>query len=135
MSVFVDTSALYAVLDRDDANHVPAKATWRELLGGEEVLISHNYVLVETCALVQHRLGIAALRALQEDVFPVLQVEWIDESRHQTALEAALTAARRKLSLVDCASFLVMRQLGIEKAFCFDKHFHQQGFGVVPKPA
>lgn len=96
-------------------------------------VISHNYVLVETCALAQHRLGIAALRALQEDVFPVLQVEWIDESRHQTALEAALTAARRKLSLADCASFLVMRQLGIEKAFCFDEHFREQGFGVVPE--
>lgn len=32
MTVFVDTSALYAVLDRDDANHERARQTWTQLL-------------------------------------------------------------------------------------------------------
>lgn len=32
MTVFVDTSALYAVLDADDDNHPPAAAEWRRLL-------------------------------------------------------------------------------------------------------
>jgi len=32
MIVFVDTSAFYAVLDRDDSNHPKAKKAWSELL-------------------------------------------------------------------------------------------------------
>jgi predicted nucleic acid-binding protein len=32
MTVFVDTSALFAVLESDDAHHAAAGATWKELL-------------------------------------------------------------------------------------------------------
>ncbi len=63
MTVFVDTSAFYAVLDRDDANHSAARETWERLLRGAAVLLTSNYVLLETSTLVQHRLGVAALRA------------------------------------------------------------------------
>jgi predicted nucleic acid-binding protein len=129
--VFVDTSALYAVLDRDDSNHARAAAIWPELLK-ESTLVTHNYVLVETAALVQHRLGLAAARALATDIVPLLSVGWIDEHRNAAAQEAVLAASRKRLSLVDCASFLVMRECGIEQAFCFDAHFKEQGFKVLP---
>ena len=132
MTVFVDTSALYAVLDRDDAGHAAARGAWRSLLSGQDILVTHNYVLVETSALVQHRLGLAALRALCEDVVPLLRLEWIDPERHRTAVEMALTAGRRKLSLVDCASFALMREIGIGEAFCFDAHFREAGFKAIP---
>jgi predicted nucleic acid-binding protein len=36
------------------------------------------------------------------------------------------------LSLVDCASFEVMRLHGIRKAFAFDKHFREQGYELIP---
>ena len=68
--IFVDTSALYAVLDRDDQNHPLAKSTWGTLLQEDEALIVTNYVVVETTALVQHRLGMAAVRVLCGDVLP-----------------------------------------------------------------
>ena len=42
-----------------------------------------------------------------------------------------LTAARRRLSLVDCVSFDVMRRLGLNRVFCFDQHFEEQGFDIV----
>ena len=34
-------------------------------------------------------------------------------------------------SFVDAASFVVMRALGVEKAFSFDLHFEQEGFQRV----
>ena len=129
--VFADTSALYAVLDRDDANHARAAALWPKL-PRESSLVTHNYVLVETAALVQHRLGMAAARAFASEIVPLLTIEWIDERRHRAAQQAVLTAARKKLSLVDCASFLVMRERGIGQAFCLDVHFKEQGFEVIP---
>ena len=61
MSVFVDTSALYAVLDADDGKHSPACAEWQRLLLNSS-LVTTNYVLVETTALLQHRLGVEAVR-------------------------------------------------------------------------
>ncbi len=72
MTVFVDTSALYAVFDRDDANHEAAKEVWAQLLRASATLFTSNYVLVETTALLQRRLGLAAVRRFHEDVMPVL---------------------------------------------------------------
>lgn len=81
---------------------------------------------------MQHRLGLEAVRALQEDVCPVLGIEWIDEMAHKAAVSAVLAASRRGLSLVDCASFAAMRDLGIRQAFAFDEHFEEQGFACLP---
>lgn len=132
MSVLVDTSALYAVLDADDQNHGQARQAWADLITQGIELICTNYVLVETFALVQHRLGMEAVRVLQEDVLPVLHIEWVGESAHQAGITALLIAARRRLSLVDCVSFDTMRRLGIKTAFTFDRHFAEQGFEHIP---
>lgn len=132
MTVFVDTSALYALLDRADANHKRAVAAWTDLLDSEERLFTSNYVLVESFALTQGRLGIDALRVLQEDVLPVISIHFVDREIHRSGLSAVLSAGRRDLSFVDCVSFEIMRTLGIKTAFSFDSHFKQQGFTVMP---
>lgn len=130
--IFTDTSALYAVLDRDDEFHGAAREVWvRELEGGGQFLTT-NYVLLECFALVQGRMGMAALRTLHHDLLPVLQLEWVTEEDHRVAAEAVLTAGRRDLSLVDCSSFRVMRRLGLMTAFCFDEDFGEQGFTALP---
>jgi len=132
MSVFVDTSAFFAVLDADDGNHDAARQVWEDLLTQEAVLVCSNYVLVETLALVQRRVGIPAVRTFQEDIVPVLKVEWVDETIHQVGIASVLAAARKELSLVDCVSFEIMRRLGIKTAFVFDHHFEEQGFECLP---
>jgi len=131
MTVFLDTSGLYAVFDRDDANHSAASTLWTQLLRGA-TLLTNNYVLLETAALLQHRIGVAAVRALHEEVTPLLQVDWISEERHRAGMDAVLAAARKKLSLVDCVSFQTMRHRGVRTAFCFDAHFREQGFSTTP---
>lgn len=132
MTVFLDTSGLYAVFDRDDANHAKAKDVWVEWLREPAVLLTNNYVLLETSALLQHRIGMTAVRALHEEVMPLIQVDWVSEQQHRSGMEAMLTAARRKLSLVDCVSFQTMRNRGVHTAFCFDAHFREQGFATKP---
>lgn len=131
MSVFVDTSAFYAVFDADDAEHHRAGDVWKRLLS-EDSLVTSNYVLVETLALMQSRLGVESVRAFEDAVTPLLRVLWIDETVHRQAVAALLTAGRRKLSLVDCASFALMRAHGLETAFAFDQHFEEQEFEVLP---
>ena len=132
MSVFVDTSALFAILDADDQNHERAKHAWTDLINQGTELVCSSYVLVEIFALVQHRLGMKAVRVLQEDMMPMLHVEWVDVGTHDAGVAALLTAGRRQLSLVDCVSFDVMRRLGAKTAFTLDSHFAEQGFEQIP---
>jgi predicted nucleic acid-binding protein len=129
VTVFVDTSALYALLDADDAEHEAAAAVWPALLDGE--LRTHSYVVVETMSLAQSRLGLDAVRTLATDIMPVLSVRWVDQRLHDSATTALLAASRRGLSLVDWTSFELMRAEHIDTAFAFDDDYVTQGFALV----
>lgn len=131
MSIFIDTSAFLALLDRDEANHGAASAIWKRLLADEDTLVATNYILVETYALVQRRIGLDAVRTFTTDFVPLLEMEWTGVDVHAAAVSALLIAARRDLSLVDCVSFETMRRRGISRAFAFDRHFKTQGFDVA----
>ncbi|MFO7904411.1 MAG: PIN domain-containing protein [Pirellulaceae bacterium] len=132
MRCFVDTSAFLAILNRDDENHSRAARQWEAVLGEDWDLVTTSYVLVETFSVCQARLGIKAARAFHTNVTPLLSVEWISAERHAAAASAVLAAGKRKLSLVDCVSFETMRQLNLNHAFAFDRHFREQGFVLVP---
>jgi len=130
--IFIDTSALYALLDADDANHAAASRAWQSWLHEETTFLSTNYVLVEAVALVQRRLGSAAVRELHENIVPVLQIEWIDATSHELAMRTMIASCHRGVSLVDAVSFEVMRRRGIPAAFTFDHHFKEERFERVP---
>lgn len=132
MVIFIDTSALIALADREDEFHEAAKLQWLGMLEREETLISNNYVLLETVSLVQRRFGMEHIHSLHLDLLTLLNIHWIDEDEHQSAVSMFLEANRRNLSLVDCSSFDTMRRLDIGTAFTFDEHFREQGFSVIP---
>ncbi len=132
MRVFIDTSAFYAMLDRDDENHRKAKATWVNLLKNEDTLVTNNYVLVETFALIQHRLGMDAIRGFQNDILPLVNIEFVVQELHRSGMSGLLSASRRNLSLVDCVSFEMMRAFEINMVFAFDPHFKELGFNTLP---
>ena len=132
MTAFVDTSAFVAFLDADQPRHAEVLTAWETALADDRTLITSNYVLVECFALVQRRLGLEALRGLAGALVPLMRIVWIDEGLHAAAVAALFTAGRRRLSLVDCASFELMRRHGIREALALDKHFAQQGFRTLP---
>lgn len=133
-TVFVDTSALYAGLDADDAHHAEAAASLTRLFDGigqgSLAGVTSGSVIVETTALVQRRLGMEAARALLDDILPLLSVVWVDESLHTQSVTAFLAANRKHLSLVDWTSFVVMRRLAVDEALAFDDDFADQGFSL-----
>jgi len=131
VTLFVDTSAFYALMDRDDRNHDRARRFWAEL-SPEEPLLTHSYILVETSALVQRRLGIDALRAFVDELALPISTVFVDRAVHEAAVSGVLSAQMRQLSLVDVVSFEVMRRAGITAAFAFDEHFARFGFHVQP---
>ena len=129
MTILVDTSALYALLDEDDANHDSAVRGWTRLLA-TELPTTHTYVVVETSALVQRRLGMAAVEQLHRGLLPVVRITTVDASTHGRAVERWRTERLRKLSLVDVTSFVVMRDQGLADAFAYDDDFPREGFSL-----
>lgn len=130
MSVLVDTSALYALLVRDDPNHEAAEGAF----GGireRSPLVTHSYVVVETVSLLQHRFGVAAVHRLVDLLSPV-EIVWVSEELHKPAMAALLAAPSRRLSLVDRVSFELMRDRAIAEAFAFDRDFAKEGFATIP---
>jgi uncharacterized protein len=131
VSLFVDTSAFLALLDDDSRRHREVAEAWIKVVEEGEPLWCTNYVLLETSALVQRRLGMEALRRFS-DLAPILSVHWIGDSEHHKALAAVIAANRRNLSLVDCTSFDAMRSGGLSRALTLDGYFGEQGFECLP---
>ena len=132
MEIFIDTSAIFSLLDKGNHHHQSAVLTWENFLDENARLVTNNYVLVESFALLQNRLGMLAVIQLQSKIVSFLETEWINETQHSSIVNQALSANRRNLSLVDCSSFHTIRSRGIETVFAYDKHFQEQGFTVIP---
>lgn len=132
MSVFVDTSVFLAVLAEDDTNNTIASETLASLAENGEQLITSNYILVESYALIQRRMGMDAIRDFQDKILPALITAWVSAEEHQRAMAQFLSENRRNLSFVDCSSFEIVQRVQAEKVFTFDSHFREQGFEVIP---
>ena len=125
--IFVDTSAIYALADRNDPRHNQAREQLQRILNASEDLLTHNYVLLEALALIQNRLGRAAALQTATDC-RAFQIEWVAEGPHYEALHRLARRGDRHVSLVDQASFLVLRRRGIRTALAYDPDFEQEGF-------
>ena len=125
--IFLDTSAIYAMADLADPRHDPAKEQFQALLDAGESILTHNYVLVESMALVQSRLGVPAALKLAQDC-RTFEIEWVDEATHEEAVRRLARARKRHVSLVDHVSFVVMRRRGIRTVLAFDPDFEEEGF-------
>jgi len=102
---------------------------WLALLESNEPLFTTNYIVVESCALAQSGLGLEAVRSIQEEILPVMEIAWADDATHSLGMTALLAAQRRKLSLVDCVSFAIIRREGSQVAFvAFGQHFVDEHF-------
>jgi len=128
VSVFVDTSALFALLDAEDAGYPVVRPAWDRGLDDAAGFVTTNYVLLEAVTLVQARLGLEAVRVLASELLPMIQPLWVGGTEHDAGFQALLTAGRRRLSLVDCVSFAVMRSRRIDEYLGLDPHFDEQGF-------
>lgn len=130
--IYVDTSAVYALLNRADAYHDAAQAVWPELLEDDTALVTSNYTVAETTTVLQYRIGFEAARLWCRDVLQVIEVYWVDASVYRRALEVWLNLGQRGFSLVDCIGFVVMNQHSIDTVFGFKDRYRKQGFVLIP---
>ena len=129
--IFVDTSAALALVSPQDDFHSASIQTLEALIASGEELLSHNYVILETVALLQRRLGLTAATAFQHDAQSNLKIHWVTEADHRLAVQRWTEHNTRRLNLVDCMSFIVMETYECDTAFAYDSDFEAEGFDLV----
>ena len=130
--VLVDTSAVYALLDRDDRCHDAARQALESLRKRRTEPLLTNFIVAECHALSLSRLGADIARKwLLGNIWPVERVNVEDETKARVIIEQYTD---KTSSYTDATSFAVMDRLGIKTAFAFDPHFRQYGFLVVGPP-
>ena len=128
--VFVDTGAFYAAINRKDENHSEAAALFRRAIEEEWRLITSNFVVAETHALILARmergLAMAWLRSIPARI---VRISKADEEK---ALRIILGYRDKEFSYCDASSFALIERLRIREAMAFDSHFEQYGkFGLL----
>lgn len=133
MSVFADTSSLYAAIVRSEERHRECLALFEKLLEGGRVIQTTNYVVLETTALLQHRIGLDPVRDFDQRVLPLINVHWVSSDLHQRGMRRLLRENKRTLSLTDSVSFEFMEAAGLRDAFSLDRHFADAGFRLLTR--
>ena len=124
--IFVDTSAWYAIIDKNDQDH---KAAIQKIQILDRPLVTSNSFFDEILTLLKTKLGptIAILfgqRLWDQQVSTLLRVTEEDEER---AWGVFRQYADKGFSFTDCTSFALMERLDINTVFSFDDHFVQYG--------
>jgi predicted nucleic acid-binding protein len=128
--ILVDTSAVFALVDRSDANHAAAVGALRTLRGRRTNPILTNFIVAESHALLLARIGADIARQwLRANVWTIDRVTEDDEREARHTIERYTD---KTFSYTDATSFAVMKRRGIRTALAFDAHFRQYGFQLLP---
>ncbi len=135
-SVFVDTSGWADPVLQNSPFHAAMDAYAKQLIGSLRPLMTTNYVILELVALITARRGIARPQLIQVvnqiKRLPQIHVIHIDSSADDEAWAMLERYTDKQWSLVDAASFVIMKRFGLTEAFTSDDHFTQAGFIRVP---
>ena len=128
--VFVDTSGLYALVDKNDANYPAAKDEVGKVTRNGQRLVVTDYVVDEAVTLAKARSGTrVALRILDLiEQSAGIRVERIDAGRFDETKAFFRRHADHDYSFTDCSSFVLMRELELKQALTSDRHFREAGF-------
>lgn len=136
-SVFVDTSGWAEPLMGNSAKYDAASKYYRQLIAQKRPLLTTNYVLSELVALLttKSRFARPQILTILQRIKTINQLEiiHIDEPTDAAAWDLLQQYTDKDWSLVDAASFVVMRQRAISEAFTTDHHFTQAGFVRAPQ--
>lgn len=132
VKVFVDTSAWYALMDKDDAHHETAWATFPHLLKRTQGLTTTNHVVGETYTLIRSSLGYRKAWEFMDLLGQSRRVErlFTPDNMEVEAYGLLKKYAAQDFSFVDATSFIWMRVLKLREVFAFDRHFRVMGFAL-----
>jgi len=124
--MLLDTSGLFCLLHQREPQHLTAKKIYSDAV----VRFTHNYILDELVSLAHSRHiprpgTLNFSQQLLDD--SSIEIIWVDEARHQQALDLLFARPDKTYSLCDAVSFVLMRERGETEALTTDHHFEQEG--------
>lgn len=134
--MFVDTSGWGHVIDPSQPCHQLATALATSATKQGKI-VTTSLILTELAALLTSALRVPKttqvrlLSDLRGD--PAIEIVQVDAILDAAAWSLWESRPDKDWSVVDCASFVVMRSRGLTEAITTDRHFEQAGFARLPK--
>ena len=97
-------------------------------------LVTTNLVVMETHALLLHRVGRPVALTFARTIYepPTVVVASTAELEQRAVQDWIVRFGDQDFSLTDAVSFAVMRQRGIAQSLTLDAHFAAAGFHQIP---
>lgn len=128
--IFIDTVFMLATMNRRDQYHEQA-ARLAKRYEGYQLLITDAVLLEVGNTLARHHKQ-EAVEAIQYALAsPEIEVVHLTPELFEKGFALYRGYKDKVWGLVDCISFVVMREAGVTAALTFDRHFEQAGFQVL----
>lgn len=137
--LFVDASGWIAAFNRRDRHHPDARGVIDACLVDRLRMATTNWTIYEALSTLKSRVGWQPASDLWELVSRPRAVTFVQvtEAIEARALDLFLRYRDKTWGVVDCASLVVMEELGCRQALAFDRHFveasRQRGFVLLPE--
>lgn len=136
MNVFIDAGPLRAIVTPQDQWRKKTLEISNKLFCQNTQLITSDYVLDEVFTGLLGDLSTGYHRIKEFDKLIArsngVKIEWITQERfYQAKLLFLRIAKDKKWSFTDCTSYVIIKELKIDRIFTFDKHFFQMGFTIL----
>jgi predicted nucleic acid-binding protein len=130
--LFVDTSGWGHLVDSTQPYHPLAANVYRTARQQGRKVITTNYIIAELVTLmtspsrIPRPRTVAFIESLKTS--PYINVVHVDASLDEQAWQLLRSRQDKDWSLVDCVSFVMMKQHGVGESLTTDHHFEQAGF-------
>jgi predicted nucleic acid-binding protein len=137
VKIFADTSGWGNFFVRTEPFHLIAKNQMKQWRAENARIVTTNSILSELVAILISPLHVQRFQLIRV-IDTIKTAHWveifhIDPSTDDAAWNLLKDRPDKSWSLVDCASMLIMENMGIQKAFTNDHHFEQAGFSITLK--
>lgn len=131
--VFIDSSAWIALLHSADSLHKQTVGIYDKLVADSRDFVTTSFVLVEVASALsaQPRRHLAIELEQRLRFSTICEIIWIDRDLYEHSWSLYRERLDKNWSLVDCSSFVVMRNKHIDEALTADHHFEQAGFAKL----
>ena len=129
---YIDTSAFYAYLVRNDRYHQPVATCLTSAVSEGRALFSSSLVLGEILGLLQFRHGLEAASRFMTDVYPLVRWRWIDAPLFDSIWRLVREENRRNLAVVDASAVVCIRERPGSVCVAVDDDLRRFEFDVLP---
>lgn len=132
-SVFIDTSALIALVHPRDQYHSTIHAYFER--SGESMRgMTSNLVLAEFLSFFARHGNLEAALRFHDKMLQNadLKVLWVDLPLHRESSDLLSKFSDQRLSFTDASSFAIMKKERLTQVLTFDENFRKAGFQSLP---